>query len=29
LGFFLGLILLVGVAGWLDRRIPWPKEPPQ
>jgi hypothetical protein len=28
MAFFLGLILFVGVAGWLDRRIPWPKEPP-
>jgi hypothetical protein len=28
MGFFLGLILFVGVVGWLDSRIPWPAEPP-
>jgi hypothetical protein len=27
MGFFVGLILLAGVAGWLDGRLPWPPAP--
>jgi hypothetical protein len=24
-GYFVGLILFVVVAGWLDTKIPWPR----
>jgi hypothetical protein len=27
MGFFVGLVLLAGVAGWLDSRLPWPPAP--
>jgi hypothetical protein len=23
MGFFLGLILFIGLVGWLDTKIPW------
>jgi hypothetical protein len=26
MGFFLGLILFVGLAGWLDTKIPWSRD---
>jgi hypothetical protein len=25
MGYFLGLVLFVVVAGWLDTKIPWPR----
>ena len=25
MSFILGVILFVGVAGWLDAKIPWPR----
>jgi hypothetical protein len=25
MSFFVGLILFVGVAGWVDARLPWPR----
>jgi hypothetical protein len=26
MGFFLGLILFVGLLGWLDTKIPWSRD---
>jgi hypothetical protein len=26
MGFFLGLILFVGLLGWLDMKIPWSQD---
>jgi hypothetical protein len=26
MGFFLGLILFVGLLGWLDTKIPWSQD---
>jgi hypothetical protein len=26
MGFFLGLILFVGLVGWLDTKIPWSQD---
>lgn len=25
MSFILGIVLFVGVLGWLDARLPWPK----
>jgi hypothetical protein len=25
MSFILGIILFVGVAGWLDAKLPWPR----
>jgi hypothetical protein len=26
MGFFIGLILFVGLVGWLDTKIPWSQD---